>query len=354
MPSILKCIHRAALLGLALLALPAGVVQAQITPPAAQPGPGGRLVSTPNVTGITPGYSPYYPSYPGAFNPYAGGANTGVANLVGAQGQLMTSQQQAYMMREGVRAEKINNKRKAFDEYMYEKEHTPTAEMERQAAQRMYLSRAQNNPPPTEIWSGGALNTLLQNLSRNPNRASLNAPLNEDVLKNINVTGGRGEANVGLLKGGTKDMIWPDALSGPEFKEDRDRVTTLLNDAVKEAQFNGRPGQGTVRQIQKDADTIARNLKKNIDSIDMGSYIDAKTFLSNLDSAIAALKSQNAADYFNGKYELKAKNVDELVTYMSQNGLTFASAVPGQEGAYNALYTAMANYDVRLTADSPK
>jgi len=357
MPSILKRAPLVlAFVGFALLAVPDGVARAQITQPPAQVGPG-RIMSVPTGPqiggGMMPGYiPPYNPYYPGS---YVSDPNTGVANIISAQGQLMTSQQQAYMMREGVRSEKISNKRKAFDEYLYEKERTPTAEQDRQTTQKMYLDRARNNPPPTEIWSGATLNTLLQNLARNPGKAipANSAPLNPDVLKNINVTSGRGGANAGLLKDGAK-LTWPDALSGPEFKEDRDRVNSLLNDAVKQAEFNGQPDRGTVMTIKKDADTIARNLKKNIDSIDMNSYIEAKSFLSDLDSAIVALKQKDAASYLNGKYDLKARNVDELVQYMTANGLTFASAVPGQESAYNALYAAMANYDVALNSGPPK
>jgi hypothetical protein len=350
MTSILNRTRRVAIVGFALLAVPAGLAQAQITQPAAPPGqPGGRIMSIPTPT---PGYMPpYNPYYPGMYSNYNNNANSGVADLTAAQGQLMVSQQQAYQMREGVRSAKIDNKRKAFDEYLYEKERTPTAEQERQKAQAMYLDRARNNPPSVEIWSGGALNTLLQNLKSTAGKGApgLTAPILPEVLKNINVTSQKGDGNAGLLKDGPK-LTWPDALSGPGFKADRDRVDSLLNEAMKQAQFNGQPDRGTVMQIQKDADAIARDLKKDIDSIDMGSYIDAKNFLANLDASIVVLKQKDAANYFNGKYDLnnKAKNVDELVAYMAANGLTFAPAVPGQESAYNALYTAMSSYDVAL------
>ncbi len=240
MTSFLQRTRSAALVGLALLIAPATMAFAQ-QPPVnvgpgmnnaqfGQPAGAGRIMSVPSsgFGGIPqPGYiPPYNPYYPGQFDPFSGGALTGAANLVGAQGQLMVSQQQAYLQREQVRAAKTDNRRRTFDEYLYEKEHTPSAEKERQRAQQEYLDRARNNPPSVEIWSGTALNAILQDLRKNVgvNNASNNfqMPLDEGTLKNINVASGRGNGNAGLLKDGGK-LSWPDALSGSEFKEDRER-----------------------------------------------------------------------------------------------------------------------------------
>ena len=355
--------------GLAALALvAAAAVTAQAQPQQMMVGPGmgpaqfgqpaGRIMSMPNTAGlggIQPGYiPPYNPYFPGQYDPWSGGTLTGAANLVGAQGQLMVSQQQAFLQREQVRSAKIDNRRRSFDEYLYEKEHTPTSEEERQAAQKQYLARARNNPPAVEIWSGTALNTLLQDLKKHVgnNQASpvgFSMPLDEETLKHINVTSGRGDGNAGLLKNGGK-LSWPDALTGPEFKEDRDRVSSGIADALKQAEFNGKVDQGTVRQIQKDADGMGRALRRNVGETDINSYIAAKNFLDNLDSSIAVLKQPDVGKYFSGQYTLKSKNVGQLVTDMTNQGLTFAGSVPGDESAYMALYQAMANYDAALQA----
>ena len=128
----------------------------------------------------------------------------------------------------------------------------------------------------------------------------------------------------------------------------RDQVSSLVNDSLKQAEFNGKVDRGTLNDLQKKADLMGRMLRKRVDETDVNSYIDAKQFLSDLDSSITILKQPDVGSYFNGKYALKAKNVDELVKYMSNNGLTFAATVPGDESAYNALYQAMANYDNTL------
>jgi hypothetical protein len=356
-----------ALVGLALLAAPATTAHAQpqmnvgpgMTPAQfGNPGGAGRIMSLPAVGGFggvaptqpfVPSYNPY-----GSFDPF-GGALQGQASLTSAQGQFLVSQQQAYLQRENVRAAHTDNRRRTFDEYMYEKEHTPSAEEERQRAQKEYLARARNSPPSVEIWSGSALNILLQDLrkgvgvtdpSTNP---TFTMPLDEDILKHINVTSGRGDGNAGLLKNGAK-LSWPDALSGPEYKDERERIGSGIADALKQAEFNNKVDGGTVNQLRKDVDSLGRQLKRNIADVGVNDYIEAKGFLNNLDSSIVILKQPDAGNYLNGKYDLKAKSVGDLVKNMTEKGLTFASAVPGDESAYNALYQAMANYDNLLHA----
>ena len=212
--------------GFALLLAGTTLAQAQAQPPAMGPGMnaqvgqpgGGRIMSVPGGVGnLQPGFGgmPYSPYYPGDFNQWAGGTLTGAANLVGAQGQLMNSQQSAFLQRENVRSAKIDNKRKAFDEYMYEKEHTPTAEEERQRAQQQYLARARNNPPVVEIWSGTALNLLLQDLKKNVGKADPPSPqftmaLDPEMPATSTSRVVAATGNIGILKDGGK-LTWPDA-----------------------------------------------------------------------------------------------------------------------------------------------
>jgi hypothetical protein len=367
MPSFMHKPDRwAALVGFALLAAPATSALAQ---PPVNVGAGqnqaqfqqgaGRIITVPAGGVVAPQtyVPPYNPYFPGYGDPF-GGALNGQANLTNSQGQIMKDQQAAFLQREQVRAAKTDNRRRTFDEYLYEKEHTPTAEEDRQRAQREYLARARNSPPIVEVWSGTALNTILQDLKKGLG-ASGNAenikslPLEEEMLKHINVTSGRGDGNAGLLKNGAK-LTWPDALSGSDFKDGRDRVSDLMSQAVKQAEFNGQVDGNTRRDLEKAADEMGRQLKRNIDTIGVNDYIEGKQFLNNLDSSITILKQQDVGNYFNGKYQLKAKDVHDLVKNMTEKGLTFASATPGDESAYNALYQAMANYDNAVQSLSTK
>jgi hypothetical protein len=288
------------------------------------------------------GYGYYY--YP---NPFAD-ILRGEASLTTAQGQFMVSQQQAYQMREQVRQEKVNTRRKLFDEYMYEREKTPTTEEERQRFMLEQANRSRNNPPVTEIWSGKALNDLIADVRKHGAKTdtasmrTFQVPLDEDALKHINVTKGIG--NIGLLKNEGR-LNWPVALSDPAFKEERERVNSLAHEAVSQAGFNGSVDAGTIRQLSADADKLRKQLRKISGDLSPSLYIEANTFLNNLNDAIRALQQPDVGNYFTGKFALKAKTVPELLRMMADNGLQFAPAVPGDESAYAALHQALASYD---------
>jgi hypothetical protein len=318
--------------------------------------PYASLTSTPYAT--TAGYdssyyNPYSSSYYDPFNGYLRGG----ADVINAQGRFMANQQQAYLSREQVRSERTANRRRIFDQYLYEREKTPTPEEERQRRQWEQLTRSRNNPPLTEIWSGKALNDILADLRRFPAKAPTDGqlvnlqqlPLDEDGLKHINVTQGGG--NIALLKNEGR-LNWSGALGGAEYKQQRERINSLAQAAVRQAEFNGRVDLGTITQLSNDVDSLQRQLRKSSGDLPFALYTEAKTFLSNLDDAISALRQPDVGDHFTGKFALKVKTVPELVALMTQQGLQFAPAVPGDQPAYVALHQALANYDAAVQAQT--
>ena len=143
----------------------------------------------------------------------------------------MVKQQQAFKLYEQVRADRIQNRRKAFDEYLYQREKTPTPEAERQRSLKEQLARSRENPPITEVYSATALNVLLADLRSHQdslNSAALRGEehsLDELDLKHINLT--RGAGNPGLLKNAGR-LSWPLALTGSEFKDEREKIDSLV------------------------------------------------------------------------------------------------------------------------------
>jgi hypothetical protein len=321
--------------------------------------PYASMVSNPYST--SPGYdnSSSYNPYGWWYPPdYYNGYLRGGADVINAQGRFLVSTQQAYLSREQVRAERIANRRKIFDEYLYEREKTPTPEEDRQKRLLEQLNRSRNNPPVTEIWSGKALNDILADLRKfppgKPEAGNLvnvqQLPLDEDGLKHINVTAGAGNTgNIGLLKNEGR-LNWPVALSDLQYKEQRERVNSLAQAAVRQAEFNGRVDPGTIVQMSNDIDNLNRQLRQNGGDLPFGLYTEAKTFLNNLTDASTALRQPDVGNYFTGKFALKAKSVPELVEQMSKQGLQFAPATPGDEAAYQALQQALANYDLAIHA----
>jgi hypothetical protein len=77
-------------------------------------------------------------------------------------------------------------------------------------------------------------------------------------------------------------------------------------------------------------------------------WIESTSFLDDLRGSIQTLRSQNAANYFNGKYAAKGATVADLVANMTAQGLQFAPASPGDEPSYKVLQQSLSAYDYRL------
>src|SRR5438270_7028523 len=130
----------------------------------------------------------------------------------------MVSQQKAYLMREQLHQNRIVTRRKNVQAYLYERAVLPTLEDERERSRLENLRRSRNDPPPTEIWSGKALNDLLVGIQKMQAQKvqGPDVPLEEDILKHINVAGGQTSASLGLFRDGGK-IQWPMAFAGDDF-----------------------------------------------------------------------------------------------------------------------------------------
>jgi hypothetical protein len=283
----------------------------------------------------------YYPGY--TYDPY-GGYLSGAADVINAQGQFLVNTQQAYRTREQVRQARIDNRRRSFDEYLYEREHRPTLEDERERARLENVRRSRNDPPITEIWSGKALNDLLLAIQQQQARGQRGpaVALDEGVLKNINVTSGANSGSLGLLRDNGQ-LHWPLELTRPEYTAERRRLEDLAAKAYQQA-INGAVDANGLRDMANIVDSLQTRLRQNVAETSPSDYIKAKRFLSDLDSAIKVLEDPNVSKYATGKLAAKGNTVSDLVTEMSGQGLKFAPAVAGDEGAYVALHRALASY----------
>src|SRR5262249_39243975 len=148
--------------------------------------------------------------------------------------------------------------------------------------------------------------------------------LDEDRLKHINVT--RGAGNIALLKNEGR-LTWPLALSRTAFQLERERLSARATEAVKQARLKGQVDAGTIRQMTADVDHLDRQLRTEGKDLSPRVYIEAKTFLKNFGDAITALRQDDVANHFNGKYALRANSVAELIKHLTDEGLQFAPAV---------------------------
>jgi hypothetical protein len=305
-------------------------------------------------------YNPYPPAVasPVIADPY-GGYLAGAASAVSAQGQYLINTQQANLLKQQVQSATIANRRQAFDENLYENANTPTANDIRIQQQTDELQRALTNPPQTEIWSAKTLNDLLANAQQMEARGveGPEVALNGQMLKDINVSVNQ-QGNVGALKNAGK-LQWPLALRKlyppDQSKALRDQIDQLTLTAKNQA-AKGQVDAQVLTDLEQSIDKLTQLLKDRVDSTAFADYTAAKHFLKDLDQSVAVLKQPDAGKYVSGAYAARGSTVNELVNYMSQNGLKFAPATSGEEGAYSALYQSLLRYTLgsnAMTAVSP-
>jgi hypothetical protein len=310
----------------------------------------GSPTATPFATAPTTGTpetNPYYGSNPDGYL-------TGAAAVTGANGQYEIQIQEARLRRELYRQAAVDTRRKIAYEARYERNNLH-AEQERPDRERaLALDRARKDPPLTEILSGRALNDLYRHAAsqQSKGRPGPEVRLTEDVLKKINLVPPGSRANAGLLKDEGK-LCWPLPLQGKEFDDARTSLQRALEDAVQQVRFNNPVKPGTLKGLNADLKRLKDALRASIADLSPSEHIATQRYLRQVGHAVTALSDPKVATDFNQNRTPEGKNVGELVHYMAQNGLEFAPAVPGDEGAYAALYYALAAFDagVRLARE---
>jgi hypothetical protein len=286
----------------------------------------------------TPQYSTNLYTGPG-YSYWNNNALSGAADVVSAQGNLMVSQQQAFQMREQYHQMKIQTRRMNFDEYLYERALKPTEEDERERQRLEDLRRSRNNPPLTEILTGIALNRLLLAIQQQQSQGvkGQDVPIDDDTLRHINFTAGQTSGSIGLLKAGAR-LQWPDALMNDPFTTDRQALDKLAGEAVKQLQY-GPADFATRKAMDRATDQLQIQLKSNIQEISSTDYIAAKRYLNELANTIKAIGNPDVA-----RWTAQGRTVAALTANMTQNGVKFAAASPGDEAAYNAMHGALVAY----------
>lgn len=291
------------------------------------------------------GYGGYGSGY--GYPSYYGSDQSGYASAVDAEGRYLINEQQSRVVREQVRQAKVDTQRRVFDEYLYERAKAPTWEDDRERLLGEQFRRSQNDPPLNEVRSGKALNVLLTHLQRPHVESDAGAlTLDPDVVKRLNFTGNRGSANIGLLKDAR--LSWPVVLTDADYREPRERLTVLAREAVEQAAARGRVDGTILDTMGRDLDQLQEQLRGKVSKTNPRAYIEAKQFLSNFEDAVNALAQPDAGSYFSGKFTFQGKTVADLVRFMSQNGLQFAPAVPGDDAAYTAVHQALAAYAMAI------
>jgi hypothetical protein len=221
---------------------------------------------------------------------------------------------------------------------------TLTPEQERERIHKQEMAWSRSDLPNNQTTSAIALNNLLTDLQKLQTQG-IQGPkvhIDEAILPAINVVTGGTNGNIGVLKHDGR-ISWPAALSGSEFKAERQRIDSSIPKVIEEA-ING---EGVDLQGLTGALASMRGrLAAEITEVPAPEYIRAKRTLDQLDDAVKLLRQPDAGNYFNRTYAAKGQTVAQLVQYMTRNNLQFAPAVEGGEAAYLVLQRALAEYDL--------
>jgi hypothetical protein len=288
-------------------------------------------------------YSPYSNYYPDPL----GEALRGTAAVINAEGMYLTQVQEARNRYEQWQQGRLDTRRKSIEEYIYEQALVPNGEDLREQTQRYELRIALHNPPLNEVLSGASLNAIYKDLKIKLASGAKGQliPLDAAILPQINLTSNSG-GNLGVLKnvkdGGT--LHWPLALQGEAYQEEVKRLNQRAAEAIKLAEFKGQVDTGTVRDMMEDVRKLRAKVSANINDLTPSQHIEASRFLNQMDDALKALQQPDVADYLGQKYAAQGRTVGDLLDFMSRKGLSFAPAVGGDEGAYQALHNYLVGF----------
>ena len=298
-----------------------------------------------------PGVYPpgYYPGYGGFYPGPVGGALMGQAQVISATGELMIQREQAYQEREKADQMKLETKKKAFEQMMYEKANTATLTENLQYEAGLMTQRLITSPMPAEITSGKTLNAMLPMINMLATKGTQGPPLpiNQDQLHHINVTIGKEGPNLGMLSDGGNNLPWPLGLQGPKQK----KLAKEIPEAVSQAR-SGSLDAKLYRDIKKGLSDLNEDLSKQFrkEEIDGGEYLEGKRFLEPLGQSFEALRAPTSQRFLTGSYAAKGRNVAELAGNMTKNGLSFAPCNPGDESIYQALHDLFVAYTTSAQA----
>jgi hypothetical protein len=285
-------------------------------------------------------------------NPYQGGYMYGSSADIQAYAQYGLSAEKARILREQANQAKFETRKKLVDTLAYIRANEYTFTQEQADIAKRLLQRIQNTPTATEIQTGKSLNILMQDLSKFDSKQlrAQTVTVDEEILKLLNVSGSYG--NLGLLRNDGQ-VPWPLVFEDTNVlaKKDREDIDNYAKQLFFQvANANGKLDGNTLKDLDSALRNLRDDLQKKIKIVNTQNYLEGKRFLDDFDAAVVALRKGDAVLYLDyaQKFAKGGRTVQELVEYMTKNGLKFAPAMPGDERAYHAVQTALAAQSLAL------
>jgi hypothetical protein len=269
---------------------------------------------------------------------------TGVASVTTATGQYWNQIEQARLTREEARRSSFETQKQQVElERWYEAQKPKTQDLV-DAAIRTDLETARRDPPPTEIWSGKSLNSLMNNLLKSPRpTAGPQIPLAEDVVRGLNMVDKSSRGDLSLAKDEGK-IAWPESLQEEAFDVPRDRFSKMFGQAMGQINSGEMPDFKLVREMRKDLKVMETTLEDLVEKISPGAYLSGRRVINQMKTQVAGM-SDPAVVKSSRSWRNEVKTVADLVG-QCQKGMSFGPSVsPGDERAYTAAYYALRNYE---------
>lgn len=305
-----------------------------------------------------PGYLPavggYGTGYGYGANPYMRqtpmqGYMNGAANITNANAEYQLTISQAKQEREKARRSALKTRKATVQERQYENQLMPSAEEVRQKDLKYNLQRSRNNPPLTEIWSGGALNDLLRDIKDGQSRGATGPEvlLPPDLLRHINLTTGTTYGGVGLLRDDGK-LTWPAPLRKKDFDAQRQKLDQQFQKAVQQAHA-GQVDVDLLDSIGSSLNALTNNIDARVNDLTPGQFTQASRYARELKSSYQVLQQSDVAKYFQAGRTPHGSTVGDLVAQMTKEGLRFAPATSGDEAYYTSMHRLLVDYDIGVS-----
>jgi hypothetical protein len=211
--------------------------------------------------------------------------------------------------------------------------------------------RIANNPVELDLMNGDALNMLLEQLS--------NPKIHPAILRK------KGEAipgetiqrcafhypsigrTISLGRLTVRDG-WPPALRGQSFAQERAAYHKAVETAM-EQNLAGKLSLETFRSLQKTVEALKVKFKATSPPTQDDDFVQAKTFLDDLDEVVAPLHDQDGEAVLAGVDRYAGTTVGDAVTFLQRFNLRFAPALtPDERESYHLLYATMLHLRNRI------
>jgi len=156
---------------------------------------------------------------------------------------------------------------------------------------------------------------------------------------------------------------WPFIIRGDEFASFRKDFEKLRQRLGDEAKQNGKISTRSLKDLLSVLDALDAEvhrhyqlgLQKSREKAsyfrDFNQYQMAKRFIQSLTGEVLNLQRTGDPQALNGGLKFGGKNLIDILTHMSRNGLQFAGAKPGEEAAYHTVFRMMRDLYLTVADD---